>query len=98
MSISHKKMKEIKDTLNQFLNNDEVLTEKIYESLKVTLNYNEDKKYEYDKDKYEKYSKPYYEKNKDKIKKAVTERRRNKRIEEKKDIQNIENSLNIIKI
>jgi hypothetical protein len=98
MSISHKKMKEIKDTLNQFLNNDEVLTEKIYESLKITLNYNENKTYSYDKEKYEKYTKPYYEKNKEKINKAITERRRNKRIEEKKEIQNIENSLNIIKI
>jgi hypothetical protein len=96
MTISHKKMSELQTFLSEKIVDDN-LREDLYKYFKEFVKY-DDKHGCYDKEKYEKYHKPYYEKNKEKIKKAVTERRRNKRLEEKNNILNIENSLNIIKI
>ena len=66
MLVSHKKMNEINDKINELFsesNNKEIF----YQFLKEKLNYDENYKYTYNKDNYEKYEKKYYEKNKEKI-------------------------------
>ncbi len=99
MSISHKKMREIKEILPTIISNPEE-TNKVYEFIKDFFKYNE-KNGSYKKDKYEIYTKPYYEKNKERINKASVERRRKKKAEQKnlvEDTKNIEISLNNLSV
>jgi hypothetical protein len=68
VSISHKKMNEIREKLESTIEDKEKI-EDIYNYLKITLHYNEDKKFYkgFDKDHYENYTKQYIEKNRKKI-------------------------------
>jgi hypothetical protein len=86
MIVSHKKMKEIKDKINElYIDNDK--NEEFFSFLKEILKYDENFKYVYKKEDYEKYKKPYYEKNKEKIN-AQTAANAKKRYNEKKNLKN----------
>ncbi len=91
MSFSHKKMKEIKNKIDEVIIEDNTIEEqkeKLYEFLKEILKYNE--KYGgYNKERYESYTKQYIENNREKInvQKAESARRRyhQKKLEKKLD-------------
>jgi hypothetical protein len=88
VTISHKKMREIKEELSNVIHNkdldDDNKEEELFLFLKDILRYKEDKTYKYDKEKYEKYIKPYYEKNKKEI-----NDRRYKNFKQKKEEENL---------
>lgn len=85
MTISHKKMNEIKDKLDNIFDTKEVDKEKdiFFTFLKDILNYDETKIYKYDSEIYQKYKKKYNENNREKINIQKAESA-NKRYYEKK--------------
>lgn len=90
MIVSHKKMNEINNKINELFSESNN-KEEFYKFLKNTLNYDENYKYEYKKDDYDKYKKPYYEKNKEKInaqKAESAKRRYNQKKLEKENLKN----------
>lgn len=89
VTVSRKKMNEIREELARVIEDPEKETI-LYEYLKDTLRFKEDKKYPYSREQYDKYKKKYYEKNKEKIIQASTERNRQKRLEQKIELKRLE--------
>lgn len=81
MAISHKKINEIKQKMDEVLDLENG-KELLLSFIKETLNYNEDQG-TYNKEHYEKYRKPYIEKNREKLNKQKADNAR-KRYHEKK--------------
>ena len=94
--ISHKKMIELKEKLSESFD-DTNLQNQIYNIMKEFLKYEEDTKTTHDKETYIKYRKKYYEKNKDKLIKANTERRKQRKIEQL-ELNNLEKNYNSLSI
>ena len=92
MVISHKKIKEINDKINEILGESEK-KEVLFDSIKEILNYDKNHKFTYNKDYYENSYKKYYEKNKIKINTQKSENSKKKyqqkKLEKEKLIKDI---------
>jgi hypothetical protein len=87
MIISHKKMIDIKNKINElYIDNEN--NEILYNYIKDILKYDETYKVQYNKENYEKYMKKYNEKNKEKINIQKAKSAKKRYYEKKNEIEN----------